>query len=231
MGKMKFYAIKTPALQKIVTSWTECEALTHGVKACQFKSFPTRESAEEWLSGISKVHADGLRIYVDGSFSPDFDRAGWAFIAVEDGKEIATESGVTDLPAESRNIDGELTASLHAMAWLKRMGKTGVICHDYEGIARWAKGDWKANKPISKRYVLEARKYPGMKFEKVPAHSGVKWNEAVDERAKVAIVRAKKELAIAKQNLSALPPLEIEKPEKKSATKIAAEGTQLDLFG
>jgi ribonuclease HI len=51
-----------------------------------------------------------LRIFVDGSFSPDFDRAGWAFVAVENGAELASGYGITPYPAESRNIDGELMA-------------------------------------------------------------------------------------------------------------------------
>lgn len=188
---MKFYAIQSPSVKKIVTSWPECERLTHGVKGCLFKSFAAREDAEAWLAGVSEKHPDGLRIYVDGSFSPDFDRAGWAFVAVENDREIASESGVTDYPAESRNIDGELTASLRALAWMKRSGKRGVVCHDYEGIARWAKGEWKASKPVAIRYREAVREFPDAKFEKVPAHSGVKWNEVVDERAKKAIAAAK----------------------------------------
>ena len=231
MGKMKFYAIKSPSVQKIVTSWLECEKLTHGVKGCLFKSFATREDAESWLSGVSETHGEGLRIYVDGSFTPDFDRAGWAFIAVENDKQIGAENGVTDLPAESRNIDGELTASLHALAWLKRMGKTGVICHDYEGIARWAKGDWKAKKAVSQRYVRDVQKYLPVQFEKVPAHSGVKWNEAVDERAKKAIelARKKESLSVLPTTPKNIPPLNPEKKAEKPKNFSAQE--QMDLFG
>ena len=204
MSKMKFYAIKSPSGQKIVNSWAECERLTHGVKGCLFKSFASRAEAESWISGVSERHSDGLRVYVDGSFSPDFDRAGWAFVAVENGQEIASESGVTDYPAESRNIDGELEASLRALSWLRRSGRQGVICHDYEGIARWAKGEWEATKPVAIRYKDAVRAYPDAKFEKVPAHSGVKWNEVVDERAKKAILRARNE---PKEKLSAMPPV------------------------
>ncbi len=211
MSKTKFYAIKSPSGQKIVTSWPECEKLSHGVRNCRFKSFASMEEANAWISGISAEEPKGLRIYVDGSFSPDFDRAGWAFVAVENDKEIASESGVTDYPAESRNIDGELTASLRALAWLARSGKDGVICHDYEGIARWAKGDWKALKPVAIRYRDAVQKYPDARFEKVPAHSGVKWNEIVDERAKKAIADAK----ASKSELPKMPP----------------PGGSLDLFG
>lgn len=191
MTKMKFYAIKTPTSSKIVTSWPECEKLTHGVKGVLFKSFFSRDDALAWIAGMDVKHPEGLRVYVDGSFSPGFDHAGWAFVAVENDTEIASERGVTPLPAESRNIDGELMASIHALAWLKKSGKSGVICHDYEGIARWAKGEWKAKSPVAMRYMEEVRSFPDAKFEKVEAHTGNKWNEVVDLRAKKAIEEAK----------------------------------------
>ena len=232
MGKMKFYAIKTSSMQKIVTSWPECEKLSHGVKGCLFKSFASCEEAESWLTGLtSQAESGGLRIYVDGSFSPEFDRAGWAFIAVENDREIASESGVTEFPAESRNIDGELTASLRAMAWLRRVGKSGVICHDYEGIARWAKGEWKAKKAVSQRYVRDVQKYLPVQFERVPAQSGVKWNEAVDERAKKAIelARKKESLSVLPTTPKNIPPLYPEKKAEKPKNFSAQE--QMDLFG
>lgn len=256
MGKMKFYAVKSPSVQKIVTSWPECEKLSHGVKGVLFKSFSTREDAEAWLSGVSEKHPDGLRIYVDGSFAPGFDRAGWAFIAVENDIEIASESGVTDYPAESRNIDGELTASLRALAWLKRSGKDGVICHDYEGIARWAKGDWKASKPVAVRYREAVKAFPNAKFEKVEAHTGVKWNEAVDSRAKAAIEAAKRGKipgqkscagsgqSSAQNSLRENPPAGENSPQSvlpknaqslgqkpDSSQKLPPKGASLDLFG
>ena len=239
---MKFYAIKSPSVQKIVTSWPECEKLTHGVKGCLFKSFATRSDAEAWLSGVSETHEEGLRIYVDGSFTPGFDRAGWAFIAVENDQQIGSGSGVTDLPAESRNIDGELTASLHALAWLKEHGRTGVICHDYEGIARWAKGEWKANKPIAIRYKEAVQEFPNAKFEKVPAHSGVKWNEAVDQLAKKAIADTQAREKAAKQAIKNAA-MQTAKPvpaktaeatvpaQTKTPERMPSPGESLDLFG
>ena len=136
MAKAKFYAIKGADGGKVVTSWPECEKLTHGVKGALFKAFGTREEAEAWVAGVTaKCPEGGLRVFVDGSFSPDYARAGWAFVAVEDGTEIASEWGVTAFPAESRNIDGELLAAYRAMRWLKMNGKEGIICHDYEGVA------------------------------------------------------------------------------------------------
>ncbi|MBO5533466.1 MAG: ribonuclease H family protein [Fibrobacter sp.] len=193
MPKQKFYAIKTPEESKIVMTWAECEKLTHGVKGVLFKSFASRAEAEAWISGMEAPVPTGLRVFVDGSFSPDFPKSGWAFVVTENDVEIARGSGITAFDAESRNIDGEVMASYQAMRWLDSNDKTGTICHDYEGIARWAKGEWQAKSNIAKRYVAAAKPYlHRVSFEKVAAHTGVKWNELVDQLAKDAIARAKK---------------------------------------
>ena len=193
MPKQKFYAVKSENEKKIVTTWAECEKLTHGVKGVLFKSFGSREEAAAWLDGMEAPPPDGLRIFVDGSFSPGFARSGWAFVVTEDDKEIARGSGITAFEAESRNIDGEVMASFQAMKWLDAHDKTGVICHDYEGIARWAKGEWQAKSNIAKQYVAAAKPFlHRVQFEKVAAHTGVKWNELVDKLAKEAIAKARK---------------------------------------
>ena len=193
MPKQKFYAIKTPEESKIVMTWAECEKLTHGVKGVLFKSFASRAEAEAWISGMEAPVPTGLRVFVDGSFSPDFPKSGWAFVVTENDVEIARGSGIKAFDAESRNIDGEVMASYQAMRWLDSNDKTGTICHDYEGIARWAKGEWQAKSNIAKRYVAAAKPYlHRVSFEKVAAHTGVKWNELVDQLAKDAIARAKK---------------------------------------
>ena len=193
MPKQKYYAIKTPNESKIVMTWAECEKLTHGVKGVLFKSFGSRAEAEAWISGMEAPVPDGIRVFVDGSFSPDFPKSGWAFVVTENDVEIARGSGITAFDAESRNIDGEVMASFQAIRWLDSNDKTGTICHDYEGIARWAKGEWQAKSNIAKRYVAAAQPYlHRVSFEKVEAHTGVKWNELVDKLAKEAIARAKK---------------------------------------
>ena len=193
MAKQKFYAIKAPDGGKIVLSWEECQELTHGVKGVLFRAFPSRAEAQNWIDGISAPVPKGLRIYVDGSFLEGYPKAGWGFIVVENDTEVAHGSGVTVFDAESRNIDGECMASFQAMKWLEANDKTAVICHDYEGVARWAKGEWKAKSSIAQKYVEACRPLVHrVSFEKVAAHTGVKWNEAVDQLAKNAIARAKK---------------------------------------
>lgn len=229
MPKQKFYAIKSADGGKIVTTWDECEKLTHGVKGVLFKSFSTEAEAKAWIEGVSAPTPKGLRIYVDGSFTPTFDKAGWAFVVVENDVEVARLSGHTAFPAESRNIDGEVMASYQAMKWLEEHDKTAVICHDYEGVARWAKGEWQAKSSIAKQYVAASKPYVHrVTFEKVAAHTGVKWNELVDKLAKDAIAKAKQladadkftESASAEELETAIQEIAVEKTQtKKSAAK------------
>ncbi|MBO5949840.1 MAG: ribonuclease H family protein [Fibrobacteraceae bacterium] len=195
MAKQKFYAVKKPSGSQIFTTWAECEKETKGVKGVLFKSFGSIDDAKAWLSGMEAPLPKGLRVYVDGSFLSECPYAGWAFIAVNGNEEVARDSGVTPFVAESRNIDGELTAALHAMEWLSTQKEQGVICHDYEGIARFAKGEWTAKSAVAKRYAEAAKPYAGkVFFEKIEAHSGHKWNELVDKLAKEAVAKVKEDV-------------------------------------
>ncbi len=189
---MKYYAIKTPQFEKIVTNWDECLVLIKGVKGVLYKSFKTLEEAENWLKGVSEEADSSLQIYVDGSFSPDFPYSGWGLVVVENNEEQFRLGGVTPEPAKSRNIDGELFAAIKALEWLKENQRVGTICHDYEGIARFAKGEWKAKSTVALEYIKKVRPILGEnKFKKVDAHTGHQWNDLVDQIAKDAILDAK----------------------------------------
>lgn len=186
----KFYAVRIPAPARIFTDWDSCQKAVQGQSGALFKSFASRHEAEVWAGMIDQVESPklGLRVYVDGSFRPGFSAAGWAWVAIENGVELARGSGVTPGAAESRNIDGECYAAVRALQWLSEHGKAGVICHDYEGLARWALGQWKANSNIAKWYQENAKPLLGKNhFEKVTAHAGDPWNELVDQLAKKAL--------------------------------------------
>ena len=78
-----------------------------------------------------------------------------------------------------------------AIDWCRTNGiKKVEICHDYEGIGAWADGKWKANNDLTQGYrdfVADARKDMDIKFVKVKAHAGNKYNELADKLAKKAL--------------------------------------------
>lgn len=188
----KVYAVKDGGEHRIYTNWPECYQAVHGKSGVVYKSFTSRQLAETWLESTSinpePISTKAIKVYVDGSWSPARAEAGWAWIAVKEGKEIARANGVTDGPALSRNIDGELMAALDAMHWVAQIDEPAILYHDYEGIARWALGEWQAKSMIAKQYVQHCKTLlHKISFAKVKAHSGDEWNEKVDALAKQAL--------------------------------------------
>ncbi|MDR3002239.1 MAG: ribonuclease H family protein [Fibromonadaceae bacterium] len=168
-------------------NWPDCEKLVMGKAGVKYKSFAKMEDAKAWISG-KKVVKKGLRVYIDGSFMPISDYAGWSWIAVENGVEIAKDFGTTPHPAASRNIDGELHAAWKAMEYLAKKKRKGTICYDYQGVESWATEEWKTSSAVSQIYVNRiADLKVWASFEKIAAHSGDEWNEKADELAKAAL--------------------------------------------
>lgn len=86
---------------------------------------------------------------------------------------------------------GELTAAMYAVKTAAARGiKDITIYHDYSGIAKWYKKEWKAQSFCAARYLEFMEKYrPYMEisFVKVEGHSGVPLNEYADMLAKSAL--------------------------------------------
>lgn len=131
----------------------------------------------------------GIEIDVDGACRSD-GKVGYAFIVRHHGREIHRESGLVpeedpDLSAH-RQIGGEIYAVVQALRWCYKQGwRECTIYYDYEGLARWATGEWKAHTPLTRRYVGFLGRVPiSIRWVKVPAHKGFYWNEQVDRLAR-----------------------------------------------
>lgn len=199
MSKQKYYAIRQPKPARIVMTWAECSAIVHGAKGALFKSFKTKKEAEAWIEYRPVGAENGLMLFVDGSFMGSSPKAGWGWVAVLDGVEIAHAQGTTPHDALSRNIDGELAAAVEALQWFQewrgqKLGERQIplqstVCHDYEGIGRWALGEWQAKSQVAQEYQRQVKSLlTGVSFRKVSAHSGDRWNDRVDALAKGALL-------------------------------------------
>ncbi len=197
MKKRMFYAICDPP--SIVDNWVECESIVKGKKRARFKKFSNYHDAEDFIedsikeSIIPSDRKDYFNIYVDGSYIEGTSKfAGWAFVVVLNGELFHKESGTTKEYAKSRQIDGECEAVIRAVDWfedLDESNKVGaIIHHDYEGLAHWVTGAWKARSSVAKNYVekLPYRRIEqlGIHFKPVDAHTGDKWNDKADHLAK-----------------------------------------------
>ena len=116
----------------------------------------------------------------------------YGMVVLKDGEEITDCKAFNDpVLASMRNVAGEIKGSMAAMQYCLDNGIEEVmIYYDYEGISKWALGEWKANKDGTKEYV---RFYDSVKdrlkvrFVHVKAHTGDKYNEMVDQLAKKAL--------------------------------------------
>ncbi|MBO5248973.1 MAG: ribonuclease H family protein [Clostridia bacterium] len=149
--------------------------------------------ANDCDDGTYPVPAGMLVAFVDGSYDAKTKRYGYGCVLLtDDGREICENGwGDREEAVSSRNVAGELQATLTALRRAEEMGYKNIrICHDYNGIAAWFKGEWKANSFVAKQYVAATEAYRGVlniSFEKVAAHTGVKYNEMADRLAKDAL--------------------------------------------
>lgn len=146
---------------------------------------------------IQNLKPDEVIAFVDGSFSSSDEKSGFGVIII-DNKGVQTplyKAFTKQLNAdfiELRNVAAELEGVKEAVNWAIAYAKTKIkIYYDYEGIGKWADGSWKANKDITKQYVnfiKEKKALISIDFCKVPAHSGIEFNEMADQLAKKSLL-------------------------------------------
>lgn len=196
----KYYAVKVGRIPGIYKSWDDCKKQTEGFSDAIYKSFKTKEEAESFLEnsidGLSKqtgVACQSKAIaYVDGSYD-DFQKAfSYGVVLFYNGEEEHFAGKMSDSNLiDMRNVAGEIKAAECAMHFcLDHNIKSLDIYHDYEGIAKWCTGEWKATKPGTKSYQKfynEIKTDLHINFFKVKGHSGNKYNDLADELAKRAL--------------------------------------------
>ena len=211
---MKFYAVRRGRQVGVYTSWAACKNQVHGYPGAQYKAFPTKEEAEEYVgspdlplaSSSSQVvqadyssdHFSGFHVWVDGACVQADDTSlhiGWAYLVFENSQERYRDSG-DDIPPDAyqhRNVAGEIMAVRKAVDWcqLKRI-KEITVHYDYQGLASWVTGDWQVKTSFTQEYA-EIVRHSGLTihWEKVKAHSGEPRNEIVDKLAREAAQKRK----------------------------------------
>ncbi len=135
--------------------------------------------------------------YVDGSYKQSAAKFSYGvvfFASDAYGKTSEThfsKAFSNEELLEMRNVSGEIMGAAMAMKTAKEMGLNEItIYHDYEGIAKWCLGQWKANKPWTQKYKSfydNISKEIKINFIKVKGHSNDKYNDLADQLAKDAL--------------------------------------------
>lgn len=128
-----------------------------------------------------------MEIFVDGYYNKNTGYYGWSYVCKDYDCIMHEDSGKSNVANSIWNVAGELSAIKYAY---KHSILDITICYDYQGIADWAEGRWRAKNMYTKQYVDFVNKYKnlGMKitFCKIKGHSGNFYNDRADELAKRA---------------------------------------------
>lgn len=144
-----------------------------------------------------------LDLWVDGAYSNEDVRG--AYVIIKNDKPLLGQKFLFKDPVykKSRNVSGELMAAargvLGVIAILRdaNLAKEEVcltINYDYEGIAKFLDGSWRATKKVPIRYVGVMRyimdMYPNitLEYNKVKGHSGIFWNDVVDAYVSKSVI-------------------------------------------
>lgn len=236
MANKKFYAVRCGRVPGIYETWEDCKKQVMGFSSASYKSFPTREEAEAFVSGTfldthtssgekalqecttQKVHSeadvtkaermaeekgsamrmsqnmdshrsDTMVAYVDGSYNQKTKKFSYGMVILYQGTEECFSACVDIVElASMRNVAGEIKGAEAAMRYALEKGASHlVIYHDYEGIAKWCTGEWKANKEGTKAYrdyFLSVKDSLWIEFVKVKGHSNDHYNDMADALAK-----------------------------------------------
>ena len=127
---------------------------------------------------------ESYQAYVDGSYING--SVGYGAVILHQNQEIKRFSGSVEHDVEQRQVVGELQATMQVLAWCEENNIMDIeIFYDYEGIQKWAAGEWRANTTATQRYQRIVQASPvSVAWKKVKSHSGVRWNDVVDELAK-----------------------------------------------
>lgn len=149
-------------------------------------------SEADVLQELSEVTTEALA-YVDGSFNLSTGVYGYGGVLLcRDGSIRPLQGhGRDETLRTMRNVAGEIHGSMAAIQAAADAGIASItIFYDYMGIEMWANGQWKTNKEGTRAYkafIDQIRPRIEIRFQKVAAHTGVRFNELVDQLAKASV--------------------------------------------
>lgn len=192
----KFYAVKTGKTPGIYGTWEECRNQVSGFPGAVYKGFATKEEALSFIGmGAGEEGREAkteAEAYVDGSYDVSSGAFSCGVVFFHGGQELHFSNKYTDRSlAEMRNVAGEIKGAETAIRYCLEHDIASVtIYHDYEGVAKWCSGEWRAKKPGTAAYAgfyREAASKMKIRFVKVKGHSGDRYNELADQLAKEAL--------------------------------------------
>ena len=205
MAKKKVYAVRKGKKTGLFYTWDECKDAVSGYSGAEYKGFASEDEARDYLECKKEPENHNLKnaiegkliAYVDGSFDESLGRYAFGCIIILPNGEIVRKSGYGNSPDSLaiRNVAGEMLGAMFAVKWAIKNGYNNIeLRYDYEGIEKWAVGDWKTKNELTKKYANFMKNQQSLikiVFQKVKAHSGDHYNDEADKLAKSALTDGK----------------------------------------
>ncbi|MCM1056749.1 MAG: ribonuclease H family protein [Firmicutes bacterium] len=131
-----------------------------------------------------------LLAYVDGSYEDSLKKYAFGCVFLTPEGHIYTQYGNGDREQslQHRNVTGEMLGAMYAVKTAMVNGFQGIeIRYDYQGIEKWVTGEWRSKTELTRKYALAMRDWGRsieIRFQKVAAHTNVRYNELADSLAK-----------------------------------------------
>lgn len=187
----QYYAVAKGHKPGIYLSWDECKKQVTGFKGQEYKGFNNLAEAELFIQPKIEIKMDNAMIaYCDGSYSDKLEKYGSGGIILNNMHEFSFSGSDPNLVA-MRNVAGEIEASRYVMNYAIQQGyKCLKLYYDYEGIAKWCTGAWRAKCIGTQKYrdyYLSIANQLQIEFIHVDGHSGNRYNDISDSLAKKSL--------------------------------------------
>ncbi|MYZ70865.1 RNase HI [Lactobacillus salivarius] len=207
----KFYAVKKGRKTGIFTTWAECQKQVSGFPKAEFKSFISKQEADDWLKEIKSSNENRRKsysviVYTDGGSRnhgnkkgehvKKNDKAAWAYLIKYQGSIISD----TDGEYGSTNNRMEIMALKKALLDLKQRELQNekilvVLDSKYvldaitkRWLQSWEKNGWKTsagtgvkNKELWMEISRLLPKFPNLDYQWTKGHANDEGNNLVDE--------------------------------------------------
>lgn len=207
----KFYAVKKGRKTGIFTTWAECQKQVFGFPKAEFKSFISKQEADDWLKEIKSSNENRRKsysviVYTDGGSRnhgnkkgehvKKNDKAAWAYLIKYQGSIISD----TDGEYGSTNNRMEIMALKKALLDLKQRELQNekilvVLDSKYvldaitkRWLQSWEKNGWKTsagtgvkNKELWMEISRLLPEFPNLDYQWTKGHANDEGNNLVDE--------------------------------------------------
>lgn len=207
----KFYAVKKGRKTGIFTTWAECQKQVSGFPKAEFKSFISKQEADDWLKEIKSSNENRRKSYSviaytdggsrnhgnkKGEHVKKNDKAAWAYLIKYQGSIISD----TDGEYGSTNNRMEIMALEKALLDLKQRELQNekilvVLDSKYvldaitkRWLQSWEKNGWKTsagtgvkNKELWMEISRLLPEFPNLDYQWTKGHANDEGNNLVDE--------------------------------------------------